>query len=105
MREAGLRDRLSPDLSVREKLAILHRWESAWDDDHNDNDEEDPDSCVLDFYIEVDAMDDPRADLCEYRYLDMRSSPPRREDIRSVRHVFKPRVDLLYYAFACLSSV
>jgi hypothetical protein len=46
-------------------------------------------------YIETDAMVDCRADLCRYRYLDLRSSPLRSEDVRSVRHVFKQRVGLL----------
>jgi hypothetical protein len=40
MREAGLRDRPSPDLSVRERLVVLYRWESAWDDYHNDTSKE-----------------------------------------------------------------
>ena len=67
-----MRDCPSPDLSVRERLAILRRWESAQEDRHNDDDEgnnprifsgddhsttqcvvvetedSDPDSCVLD---------------------------------------------------------
>jgi hypothetical protein len=66
-----MREAPSPDFSVREKLAILHRWESTWDDHHNDNNEEDPDSCVLDLFIEMDAMDYRRADLCGYgRYYE-----------------------------------
>lgn len=36
-------DHLPLDLSVRERLAVavLHRWESDWDDHHNDNNEGD----------------------------------------------------------------
>ncbi|KAF8467954.1 hypothetical protein DFH94DRAFT_777536 [Russula ochroleuca] len=143
MREAGLRDRPPPEgLSLRERLAALHRWESAWDGDQNDNDndndedegveievgvgdnpgifaagdsttqrvasvveieESDPDSRVLvveDFYVEMHALADSRADFCGYRYLDLRSLPLRREDVLTVRHDFDQKVGLLSYAFA-----
>jgi hypothetical protein len=52
------------------------------------------------FYYEMDATADRRVDLGGYGFLDLRSSPLRREDVRSVRHVFKQRVGLLGYAFA-----
>lgn len=42
MREASLRRSCPwPDLSVREILAVLHRWELDWDDHRDDNDRED----------------------------------------------------------------
>jgi hypothetical protein len=47
------------------------------------------------FCTEMDAMDDRRVGLCLYtRYLDLRSSPLRREDVRLVRHIFKQRIGL-----------
>ena len=129
LRNAGLRDRPPPDgLSVRERLAALRRWESAWYDDHDDNDEDednpadiladddsatqrrvveiegsDQDSHVLvveDFFVEMHALTDSRANFCEYRYLDLRSSPLRGEGMSSVRHVFEQKVGLLCYAFS-----
>jgi hypothetical protein len=68
-----------------------------------DIEDSDPDSRVLlveDFYVEMHALADSRADFCEYKYLDLRSSSLRREDVRSVRHVFKQEAGLLCYAFA-----
>ena len=138
LRKAGLRDRPPPEgLSIRERLAGLHRWESAsgWYRDHNDNDDDDddddedednaagifadndsamqqrvveiedsdPNSRILvveDFFVEMHALADGRANFCEYRYLDLRSSLLRREDVRSVRHVFEQKVGLLCYTFA-----
>lgn len=130
MREAGLRDRPPPEgLSVRERVAALCRWESAWDAADQTYDDEDgveenrgifdaagdsamlrveiedsdPDSRVLvveDFYVEMDALADSRADFCGYKYLDLRSSPLRQEDMRVVRHEFDQKVGLLGYAFA-----
>ena len=63
----------------------------------------DPDSRVLvveDFYVEMHALADSRADSCGYKYLDLRSSPLQREDVRMVRHDFGQKVGLLCYAFA-----
>ena len=135
LRKAGLRDHPPPEgLSVHERLAGLHRWESAsgWYGDLNDNEEDDkegdednpagifadndsatqrrveiedsdPNSRVLvveDFFVEMHALADGRANFCEYRYLDLRSSLLRWEDVRSVRHVFEQKVGLLCYAFA-----
>ncbi|KAF8490357.1 hypothetical protein F5888DRAFT_1129879 [Russula emetica] len=106
VKEAGLRDRPSPDLSVRERLVVLHRWELAWDYHHNDNNEENNPRIFIrtlaswTFYIEMNATVDRRVDLGGYGFLDLRSSPLRREDVRSVRPVFKQRVGLLCYAFA-----
>jgi hypothetical protein len=133
LRKAGLRDRPPPEgLFIHERLAGLHRWESAsgWYGDHIDNDgdgdddnpagifadndfatqrrvveieDSDPNSrvpVVEHFFVEMHALADGRANFCEYRYLDLRPSLLRWEDVRSVRHVFEQKVGLLCYAFA-----
>jgi len=122
MREAGLRDRPPPDgLPIRERLAALDRWETAWDNIHTsiaadptaqqrDQKQQvveiatgDPDSDVLvveGFYVEMDPLADGRADGCGYRYLDLARASLQREDVYSVRHAFQQRVGILCYAFA-----
>lgn len=128
MREAGLRDRPPPDgLSIRERLAALDRWETAWDNVHmsiaadptarqQDRRQQqqqqrqvveiatgDPDSHVLvveGFYVEMDPLADGRADGCGYRYLDLTRASLRWEDVCSVRYAFQQRVGILCYAFA-----
>jgi hypothetical protein len=123
MREAGLRDRPPPDgLSIRERLAALVRWESAWDNAYmsisadpaaqqQDQQQQqvveitgcDPDSRVLvveGFYVEMHPLADGRADGCGYRYLDLARSSLSQEDVCSVWHAFQQRVGILCYAFA-----
>jgi hypothetical protein len=117
MREAGLRDRPPPDgLSIRERLAALDRWETAWDNAYMSIATDpaaqqqvveiagcDPDSRVLvveGFYVEMHPLADGRADGCGYRYLDLARSSLRQEDVCSVWHVFQQRVGILCYAFA-----
>lgn len=111
IRKAGLRDDPPPGgLSIRERLAALDLWESAWENPGMradpavqhviEIDDSDPDCQVMvveDFYIEMPA--DARAESCEYRYLDLRSSL-QQEDMRTARHRFAQRVGLLCYAFA-----
>ncbi|KAI0249604.1 hypothetical protein BJV78DRAFT_654647 [Lactifluus subvellereus] len=111
IRKAGLRDDPPPGgLSIRERLAALDRWESAWDNpgiladpaaQHViEIEDSDPDCQVMvveDFYIEMPA--DGRAESYEYRYLDLRSSL-QYEDVRTARHRFPQRAGLLCYAFA-----
>jgi hypothetical protein len=117
MRDAGLRDRPPPDgLSIRERLAALDRWETAWDNVHTSIAADptaqqqvveiptgDPDSHVMvveGFYVEMDPLADGRADGCGYRYLDLARAPLQWEDVREVRHAFQRRAGILCYAFA-----
>jgi hypothetical protein len=120
MGDAGLGDHPPPDgLSIRERLAALDRWESAWDNAHisivadpvdqqqgqqvvelTDSNSESRVLVVDGFYVEMHPLADSRADGCGYRYLDLSRSSLRPEDVRSVWHPFQQRAGILCYAFA-----